>query len=143
MKWLKKINQSFLYVFYVLCFLLITTNQGNAENVVYKYHKLLLEKIRNNYDLATEEKAWEEAKRIAYRYFDSIDIKKPATILVKEKYIDMERGIRGVYEKDLNIVIATDYKVLVHEYLHAIFYLSGDERRAGDESFIRSLYPDI
>jgi len=118
--------------------------QVDADEIVYKYQKILVEKIKNPVikDIEFEDDAWEEAKKIAGKYVKSADAEKPVTLIIKNnRYIDYSRGLRGIYDKDLNLVIATEYKVLVHEYLHAIFYLTGNTKFAEDELFIRSLYP--
>lgn len=120
--------------------------QSGADEIIYKYHKMLVEKINNPVikDIAFENGAWEEAKKIAVKYAGSADVEKPVTLVLKNnRYLDSSRGLRGIYDTDLNIVIATDYTVLVHEYLHAIFYLTGNKGIAEDESFIRTLYPAL
>lgn len=117
---------------------------AGADGIIYRYQKMLVEKINNSdiKDIEFENAAWEEAKKIAVKYIGSAEVEKPLTLMIKNsRYLDSSKGLRGLYDTDLNIVIATDRKVLVHEYLHAIFYLTGNRKIAEDESFIRELYP--
>ncbi len=140
----KKIIERIGTISITLYFLLM--GQAGAEDILSKYQKLLIEKINNPVmqDIEMENNAWEKAKKISAQYVGSIDVEKPVTIVVNEnRYLDYSKGLRGVYEPAMNIVIATDYEVLVHEYLHAIFYLTGNKGLAGDESFIRTIHPDI
>lgn len=125
----------------VVILLLFLKGFAFGEDLIYKYQRLLVEKGRE--ERIIEEKAWNEAKDIAGNYVLVGDIKKPVTIVVKgESYLDMGRRIKGLYEPDLNLVIATDYNILVHEYLHAIFYLTGEIELSKDEKFMRKIYPD-
>ncbi len=141
----KKIRERIFTILGILSFIL--TGGADAEDVLYKYQKLLIEKINNPVlqDIVRENNVWEKAKEISARYIGSTDdVQKPVTLVVYDsKYLDYSKGLRGVYEPEMNIVIATDYEVLLHEYLHAIFYLTGNEALAGDESFIRALDGDI
>ncbi len=119
---------------------------AGADEIVYKYQKMLVEKIKNPVikDIEFEHRAWEEAKKIAVKYAGPVEVEKPLTLVIKNnRYLDSLKGIRGIYDLELNIVIATDYNVLVHEYLHAIFYLTGNKKIAADELFIRELYPPL
>lgn len=137
-----KIRENTATIILIFCFIFM--GQADADEIVFKYQKMLVEKIKNPVikEIEFENNAWEEAKKIALKYVNFSNVEKPVTLVIKNnRFLDSTRNLRGIYEADLNIVIATDYKVLVHEYLHAIFYLTGNTGIAEDESFIRSIYP--
>lgn len=139
-----KLKGKIVRLFSVIIF--VFTGQVVADEIVYKYQSMLLEKINNPAikDIEFENSAWAEAKKIAGKYVGSADVEKPVTLVIKNnEFLDLSRGLRGIYDPDLNIVLATSYKVLVHEYLHAIFYLTGNTGLARDELFIRGIAPAL
>jgi hypothetical protein len=139
----KKEKKDILKHILMVMMLVLSFASANADEVTYKYQGLLIQKANTmtSEETRNEDSAWNNAKLIAQKYVDISNLEKPTTLVVKDQlYLDYSRKLKGIYDPELNIAIATDYNILVHEYLHAIFYLTGNYKLASDESFIRGLY---
>jgi len=119
----------------------LSVNAG-ADEIIYRYQKMLLDEIKENSvnNKEVKDRAWRQAKELVAPYVSADNIKQPITLVVDKEYLDYQRRIKGIYEPDLNIVIATNFDVLVHEYIHTMLYAGGEQALSANESFIRQLW---